>query len=71
MIDHLGTDGLLSLDDDDADIRDEFACAGREVTFGFDSLGGIFGRAPRLAMLEYAEMRRHESPGDHRSWAAA
>ena len=46
MIDHLGTDGLLSLDDDDADIRDEFACAGREVTFGFDALARDFGRPP-------------------------
>ena len=71
MIDHLGTDGLLSLDDDDADIRDEFARAGREVTFGFDTLGGIFSRPPGLAMLEYAEMCRHESTGGHRSWAAA
>jgi len=60
MIEHLGTDELVSPDDDDADIRDEFACAGREVTFGFDTLGGIFGRPPGLAMVEYAEMRRHE-----------
>ena len=70
MIEHLGTDGLVS-PVDDADIRDEFACAGREVTFGFDTLGGIFGRPPGLAMLEYAEMRRHEFAGDHRSSSAA
>ena len=50
MIEYLGTDELVSPDDDDADIRDEFACAGREVTFGFDTLGGIFGRPPGLAM---------------------
>ena len=71
MIEYLGTDGLVSPDSDDADIRDEFACAGREATFGFDALGGIFGRPAGLAMLEYAESRRHESTGDHRSSAAA
>ena len=49
MIENLGIDGLVSLDDDDADIRDEFACAGREATFGFDTIGGIFGRPPSLA----------------------
>ena len=71
MIEHPGTDGLVSPDDDDADIRDEFTCAGREVIFGFDTLGGIFGRPAGLAMLEYAELRRHEFTGDHRSSAAA
>ena len=70
MIEHLGTDGSVS-PDSDADIRDEFACAGREATFGFDALGGIFGRPAGLAMLEYAESRRHELTGDHRSPAAA
>ena len=58
MIEYLGTDELVSPDDDDADIRDEFACAGREVTFGFDTLGGIFGRPPGLAMHEFAGDRR-------------
>ena len=70
MIEHLGTDGLVS-PVDDADIRDEFACAGREVTFGFDTLGGIFGQPASLAMLEYAQLRRHELIGDQRSSAAA
>ena len=71
MIEHLGTDVLVSPDEDDADIRDDFACAGREVTFGFDTLGGIFGGPRSLAMLEYAEMHRHEFAGGHRSPAAA
>jgi hypothetical protein len=70
VIEHLGTDGLVS-PGDDADIRDEFACAGREVTFGFDTLGGIFGQPASLAMLEYAQLRRHELIGDQRSSAAA
>jgi len=50
MIEYLGIDGLDP--PDDADIRDEFACAGREVTFGFDTIGGIFGRPLTLAMPE-------------------
>jgi hypothetical protein len=71
MIEYLGSDGLVPPDADDADIRYEFVCAGREVTFGFDTIGGIFGRPPSLAMREYAELRRHESTGGHRSSAAA
>ena len=71
MIEYLGSDGLVPRDADDADIRDELACAGREVTFGFDTIGGIFGRPPSLAMREYAELRRRESTDGHRSSAAA
>ena len=52
MIEQLGIDGLVRPDDDDADIRAEFACAGREAIFGFDTIGGIFGRPPNLAMHE-------------------
>jgi hypothetical protein len=52
MIEQLEIDRLVPPDDDDADIRDEFACAGREVTFGFDAIGGIFGRPLNLAMRE-------------------
>jgi hypothetical protein len=49
----LDLDGLVRLDDDDADIRDEFAFAGREAIFGFDTIGGIFGRPSNLAMPEF------------------
>ncbi len=53
MIEELGIDGVVRPDNDDADIRDEFACAGREAMFGFDTIGGIFGRLPNLAMREF------------------
>ncbi|MGO8823811.1 MAG: hypothetical protein ACLQU9_01060 [Acidimicrobiales bacterium] len=46
----LGSDGLDP--PDDADIRDEFACAGREAVLGFHTIGGIFGRPLNLAMPE-------------------
>jgi len=52
MIEHLGIDGLVPPDDDDADISDELARAGREAIFGFDTIGGIFGRFPSVAMRE-------------------
>ena len=52
MIEELGLDGLVRPDDDDAHIRDEFACAGREAIFGFDTIGGIFGGPLNLAMPE-------------------
>jgi len=42
MIENLGIDGLVPPDDDDADIRDELVCAGREATFGFDTIGRFF-----------------------------
>ncbi len=45
MIEHLGINGVVRPDDDDADIRDEFACAGREAAFGFDTIGAILGRS--------------------------
>jgi len=65
MIEQLGIDGLVPPDEDDADIRDELVCAGREAIFGFGTIGGIFGRP-----LESSRLRRHESSGDHRSSAA-
>ncbi len=52
MIEELGIDGVVRPDNDDADIRDEFACAGREAIFGFDTIGGVFGRPRNLAMPE-------------------
>jgi len=52
MIEQLGIDGLVPPDDEDADIRDELVCAGREATFGFNTIGGIFGRPPSLATWE-------------------
>ena len=52
MIEQLGIDGLVSPDDEDADIRDELVFGGREATFGFDTIGGIFGRPSSLAMWE-------------------
>ncbi len=52
MIEQLGIDGLVPPDDDDADIRDELVCAGREAIFGFDTIGGIFGRPLNRAMPE-------------------
>jgi hypothetical protein len=49
MIEPLGTNWLVSPDDDNADdIGDELACAGREAIFGFDAIGGIFGRPLNL-----------------------
>ena len=51
MIEHLGIDGLVP-PDDDIDIRDELACAGREAAFGFDTIGGIFGRPLSPAVRE-------------------
>ena len=52
MIEQLGIDGLVLPDDDDGDIRDEFVCAGREATFGFDTIDGIFGRSLYRALPE-------------------
>lgn len=42
MIEHLGIEAQVP-PDDDADIRDECACAGREATIGFETIGGIVG----------------------------
>jgi len=50
MIEQLGIDGLVPFDD--ADIRDECVCAGREAILGFDTMGGIVGRTPSPAMSE-------------------
>ena len=52
MIEQLGLEGLIRLDDGDSDIKDEFGCAGREAILGFDVIGGFFGRPPNLAMPE-------------------
>lgn len=41
MIEQLGLEGLIRLDDGDSDIKDEFGCAGREAILGFDVIGGI------------------------------
>ena len=54
MIEQLGIDGLVPPDDDDADIRDEFACAGREAAFGFDTIGGILGRSLAVASCPHS-----------------
>ena len=70
MIEHLGINGVVRPDDDDADIRDEFACAGREAAFGFDTIGAILGRSLSEAGI-LSRLRRQESSGGHRSSAAA
>ncbi len=52
MVEQLGVDELVPPDDGNADIKDEFACAGREATFGFDTIGGIFDWSLSLGMQE-------------------
>ena len=41
MIEYLGISGLVP--PDDADIRNELTCAGREASLGFDVMVGLYG----------------------------
>jgi hypothetical protein len=49
MVDHRGTTGSAP---PDADIRNELAFIGREVSLGFDAIAGLSGRFSRPAMPE-------------------
>ena len=44
MSEYLGVSGLLP--PDDADIRNELTCAGREASLGFDAMVGLYGPFP-------------------------
>jgi hypothetical protein len=48
MIEYLGISGLVP--PDDADIRNELTCAGREASLGFDAMVGLYGRFSGPAM---------------------
>jgi hypothetical protein len=59
MSEYLGVSGLLP--PDDADIRNELTCAGREASLGFDAMVGLYGSVQTDLRASILTMRTRSS----------